>query len=148
MPTSNKEINDMLRGRRKEMSDLPAYEGPPSDDEAEVSVTATASREPPPSEPDGGGEGEESSGITVMAPGDPSDNTEGFEYEPMTDIPGAWVVYPPGVPCDDTEYRIALKKPAGAGDFAKMQKALEDAGGWESAISSSGPVEDVEAGVY
>jgi hypothetical protein len=98
-------MSDMMRGRRKEMMDMPAYEGPPSEEEP----------------------GEQESKFTVAAPGEPSTGDQ-FEYEPFTDVPGAWMVYPPGVPCDDTEYRVQMSSPAGADDFAEMQKALDDAG--------------------
>jgi hypothetical protein len=105
MATSNKAMSDMMRGRRKEMMDMPAYEGPPSEEEP----------------------GEQESKIKVAAPGEPSTGDQ-FEYEPFLDMPGAWVVYPPGVPCDDTEYRVQMSSPAGPDDFAEMQKALDDAG--------------------
>lgn len=119
MPTTNKEMGDMLRKRRQELTDGPAYE-PPTD--VEISVEAEAP------EPEGAESESPTSGITVKAPGEPSEGTS-FEYEPLTDVPGAWVVYPPGVPCDDTEYRVTMNKPAGAADFAKMEQAIQDAGG-------------------
>lgn len=103
MATSNKDMNDMMRGRRAEMAAMPA-------DEPE-----------PPAEEEAGKK------FTVAAPGEPGDDTK-FEYEPVVDRPGAWVVYPPGVPCDDTEYRISMDSPAAESDFAGMQEALEDAG--------------------
>jgi hypothetical protein len=116
MATSNKAMSDMMRGRRKEMMDMPAYMGPPSDEEAtEPSDNPTEEAAEP------------SSKFTVAAPGEPSTGDQ-FEYEPFLDMPGAWVVYPPGVPCDDTEYRIQMSSPAGPDDFAGMQKALDDAG--------------------
>lgn len=116
MATSNKTMSDMMRGRRKEMADLPAYEGPPSEEEP----------------------GEQESKIKVAAPGEPSTGDQ-FEYEPFLDMPGAWVVYPPGVPCDDTEYRVQMSSPAGPDDFAEMQKALDDAG-----ATSPEPAVDVD----
>lgn len=108
MPTSNTDMNTMMRSRRAEMEKIPGddtYEGPtetesPSEDAAE---------------------------FTVAAPGEPSTG-EQFEYEPLPDRPGAWAVYPPGVPCDDTVYRVQMDAPAGEGDFDGMQKALDDAG--------------------
>jgi hypothetical protein len=115
MATSNKSMSDMMRGRRKEMADLPAYEGPPSEEAPE----------------------EQESKIKVAAPGEPSTGDQ-FEYEPFLDMPGAWVVYPPGVPCDDTEYRVQMSTPAGPDDFAEMQKALDDA-----RATNSGPVTSV-----
>jgi hypothetical protein len=124
MATSNKTMSDMMRGRRKEMMDMPAYEGPPSEEEP----------------------GEQESKIKVAAPGEPSTGDQ-FEYEPFLDMPGAWVVYPPGVPCDDTEYRVQMSSPAGADDFAEMQKALDEAGATSSEPSSS-TEPAVEEGAY
>jgi hypothetical protein len=127
MATSNKSMSDMMRGRRKEMADLPAYEGPPSEEAPE----------------------EQESKIKVAAPGEPSTGDQ-FEYEPFLDTPGAWVVYPPGVPCDDAEYRVQMSSPAGADDFAEMQKALDDAGATNSSLTPSLDVDvDLEkAGGY
>jgi hypothetical protein len=116
MATSNKAMSDMMRGRRKEMMDMPAYEGPPSEEAPE----------------------EQESKITVAAPGEPSTGDQ-FEYEPYEGTGGAWIVYPPGVPCDDTEYRVQMSTPAGPDDFAEMQKALDDAG-----ASSPEPALDVD----
>lgn len=102
-------MDDMMRTRRAEMAQIPddtAYDGPPPpNDEAP----------------------KEDAAYKVAAPGEPSTGDQ-FEYEPMIDIEGAWVVYPPGVPCDDTEYRVTMDAPAGADDFAGMKKALDEAG--------------------
>lgn len=150
MATSNKQMGDMLRKRRDEMSDLPAYEGPPAKD-ASVSVEVETDATTPPTEPNAEGD---SAALKVNAPGEPSTGS-GFEYEPVTDVPGAWIVYPPGVPCDDTEYRVTMSKPAAEADFPKMQKAIEDAGGTVAdpgAVgASASPVSDVGSateGVY
>lgn len=110
MATTNRDMNTMMRRRRQEMEDLPAYEGP-----------AKAEVESPKEDAPG-------KQFTVKAPGEPSDG-ESFEYEPSEATPGAWMVYPPGVPCDDTAYRITMDAPATADDFAGMQEAIEDAGG-------------------
>jgi hypothetical protein len=104
------------------MADLPAYGGPPSEEVSEPSDTPT----------------EEATEFTVKAPGEPSTG-EGFEYEPMSSSPGAWVVYPPGVPCDDTQYRVTMTGPAAASDFAGMEKAIEDAGGSTGEAPESTP---------
>jgi hypothetical protein len=121
MATTNRDMNDVIRRRRQEMVDLPAYEGPPSTD------TETPKEDSP------------GKAFTVKAPGEPSDG-ESFEYEPSESTPGAWMVYPPGVPCDDTAYRITMGSPATAEDFAGMQEAIEDAGGGnaEPAVDDSG----------
>lgn len=120
MATSNKDMNDRIRAKRRELSEMPGD----SSEEAEKSA------EPAP---------DEGKTYKVAAPGEPSTG-EQFEYEPMTDIPGAWVVYPPGVPCDDTEYRIQMDKPADKSDFEGMQKALEEAG-----ATNPEPAVDTEA---
>lgn len=119
MATSNKDMGSMMRSRRAEMAAIPGetpYTGPDS--------------APTPPEP--------KKSFDVLAPGDPDADNQ-FEYEPMTDIPGAWVVYPPGVPCDGNEYRVTMDHPAAEGDFAGMQKALDDAG------DSSNPAPDTTA---
>jgi hypothetical protein len=131
MPT---DMNSIMRQRRKELEDLPAYEGPPSRSvsvEIETEPQTDTEESPAPS------------GMTVAAPGDESTG-ETFEYEPFPDSPGAWVVYPPGVPCDDTVYRVQMTQPAKESDFSKMQQALDDAG-----AASSEPAmldEDDESG--
>lgn len=142
MPTSNKDMADLMRKRRSEMADLPAYEGPSAD------VAVAVKTEPADPEAESASE-TKSSGITVMAPGEPSTG-DGFEYEPLTDTPGAWAVYPPGVPCDEAEYRISMNRPAAAADFEKMQKAIEDAGGTTSDVPPEGPApsEPAESEVY
>jgi hypothetical protein len=61
--------------------------------------------------------------FTVQPPGTHSP-TDQFIYEPYTGgTEGAWVVYPPGVPCDTGTARISRVTPADTGDFPKMQKA-------------------------
>ena len=132
MATANKDMNEMMRSRRKDMMDLPAYEGPPS----EVSVEVEAKSSEP--TPESSEQPENAEGLTVIAPGEPSTG-EKFEYEPLTDAPGAWAVYPPGVPCDENEYRVAMDRPAGKDDFAKMTKAIEDAGGTTVEPTTSTP---------
>lgn len=114
MATSNKDMNSLMRGQAKAMAEAP-YAGPSG-----MKLNDVAEDEPKPKE-------SESKAYKVAAPGEPSTG-EQFEYEPMTDIPGAWLVYPPGVICDDTEYRITMDQPATADDFAGMQQALYDAG--------------------
>jgi hypothetical protein len=64
--------------------------------------------------------------FTVQKPGTHSPD-DAFTYEPLLEKPGAWAVYPPGVPCDPEEFRISRNTPADVGDFDKMQSALDDA---------------------
>src|SRR6266498_303020 len=71
----------------------------------------------------GDGEAKGSRDFTVQAAGELSP-TDQFIYEPYEE--GAWVVYPPGVPCDSDVARISRATPAGAGDFDKMQAALDE----------------------
>lgn len=80
--------------------------------------------------------------FTVQEPGTHSP-TDQFVYEPDDDKPGAWVVYPPGVPCDTEEYRISRSTPADVPDFPKMQSALDDssAGSSEAAEPSEEAVD-------
>lgn len=120
MATSNKDMGNMLRERRAMMAEMPddaPYDGPPADETPK-----------------------DEKSYKVAAPGEPSTG-EQFEYEPMTDIDGAWVVYPPGVPCDDTEYRVTMDAPAGADDFAGMKRALDEAGS-----GNPEPVGDTDVG--
>jgi len=69
--------------------------------------------------------------FTVQAPGVAAPDDQ-FVYEPLPDTPGAWAVYPPGVPCETSIARISRATPAGVADFPKMQQALDDAGGGAS----------------
>lgn len=82
----------------------------------------------------------EQRGFTVQAPGSESP-PEQFIYEPLEGTPGAWAVYPPGIPCDTSTYRISRADPAPAADFDKMQAALDDAG-----AETESPAEDMSAG--
>lgn len=118
MATTNRDMNNMMRQRRRDMADMPM------DMSKDTSVDPDVAEEP------------NESTFTVAAPGDASTGDQ-FEYEPMTDIAGAWVVYPPGVPCDDTAYRIQMDKPAEAEDFAEMQQALDDAEGGSTSASTA-----------
>lgn len=64
--------------------------------------------------------------MTVLAPGEPDDPAR-FSYEPFSGADGAWIVYPPGVPCPATEARVSKDGPANADDFPEMQQLLDDA---------------------
>jgi hypothetical protein len=63
--------------------------------------------------------------FTVQQPGVHSP-TDQFIYEPSDLADGAWVVYPPGVPCDPSNVRISRATPADVADFPKMQTALDE----------------------
>jgi hypothetical protein len=87
--------------------------------------------------------------FTVQPPGTLSP-TDQFIYEPYTGgTEGAWVVYPPGVPCDTGTARISRVTPADTGDFPKMQKALDEETGepgdssGSSGSSSTDPLADI-----
>lgn len=86
--------------------------------------------------------------FTVQEPGTHSP-TDQFIYEPLIDsgYEGAWVVYPPGVPCDPEEYRISRASPAGVGDFEKMKAALdESSAGSPEASETSETTEETDTG--
>lgn len=127
--TSNAGMNAMLRKRRSELNQIPGEDAPyelPSDADTETELPPPdAEIEVDPLE-ESVDEPTTATDYTVVAPGEPSTG-EGFEYEPLPDTPGAWAVYPPGVPCDDTEYRITMDAPATADDFAGMQEAIDAA---------------------
>jgi hypothetical protein len=117
VPASN--MSDMMRKRRRDMladsvGDMPYT--PPDEETTESSEIVTKDALEAPQD------------FVVKNPGE-SDSLQEFTYEPMTDIPGAWVVYPPGIPCDTAEYRITMDHPAEAGDFDSMAQSLLDAGG-------------------
>lgn len=127
MPTSNRAMGNMLRRRRAELNEIPGEDTPyelPSDTEPELPAPdADIEVDPLDESLD---ESVAETDYTVVAPGEPSTG-ESFEYEPLPDTPGAWAVYPPGVPCDDTAYRITMDAPATADDFAGMQAAIDAA---------------------
>jgi hypothetical protein len=88
--------------------------------------------------------------FTVQEPGVDAPDDQ-FVYEPMVGTPGAWAVYPPGVPCETEQYRISRATPAGVTDFPKMQQALDDAGGREITAELALPMDEMmedEAGGY
>lgn len=142
MPTSNRDMNDMMRRRRRELDEIPGegsvYEPPSGENDRKPDAVAIAIKpvdapdeeltEPVDNPEEEAAEGTESApGLTVLKPGEPSDG-ESYEYAPNPDVPGAWVVYPPGVPCDESAYRITMQRPARAGDFEQMEEALRSAG--------------------
>jgi hypothetical protein len=82
-----------------------------------------------------GGVGE--SAIVVRAPGE-EDSPEMFTYEPSADAPGAWVVYPPGVPCPAEGYRVQLDHAASPEEFEDMEIALDEAGAMNEESTGGG----------
>jgi hypothetical protein len=84
--------------------------------------------------------------FTVQEPGtDAPDNQ--FVYEPLDTTPGAWAVYPPGVPCDANKTRISRTDPADVADFPKMQAALdEEPGETDTAAQETGEGETAGIG--
>lgn len=113
MAVKSRNMNDMMRMRRHEMAAASRGEDMPM---MEIEIEEEESPK---------NEQKSEKQFKVAAPGEPSTG-ENFEYEPFIDIPGAWVVYPPGVPCDDNEYRVVMDEPAKAADFDKMQMALDN----------------------
>jgi hypothetical protein len=90
--------------------------------------------------------------FTVQAPGVAAPDDQ-FVYEPLPDTPGAWAVYPPGVPCETSIARISRATPAGVADFPKMQQALDDAGGGDALppldeLSGTAPPDEEESDGY
>lgn len=83
--------------------------------------------------------------FTVQPPGVEAPDDQ-FVYEPLPDTPGAWAVYPPGIPCETSISRISRSTPAGVADFPKMQQALDESGGGESLppLDELGPLPDEE----
>jgi len=161
--TSNRAMNNLMRARRGALQDYmygggPPDQGPPSDNAAtpadiadlvsqlgtrrrpgvgpEESPAEEAAESPEEEAQEEQQEGPESdTGITVLQPGD-KDDPDMYTYEPMDN--GAWMVYPPGVPCDDQELRVELDHPATPEDFEEMQEALDAAGGGGSAETGGG----------
>lgn len=127
MPTSNRDMGNLLRRRRAELNEIPGEDAPyelPSDADTELPPPEADIEIDPLAEPGAETEPATETDYTVAAPGEPSTG-ESFEYEPLPDTPGAWAVYPPGVPCDDTTYRITMDQPATADDFDGMQAAID-----------------------
>lgn len=118
MPTSNADMNTMLRKRRGELEDY-HYQGDGPD--AAVVITAAPDDETAEKLPDNeAAEGE--ARFQVLEPGD-ADPPDKYVYA-LSDIPGAYTLYPPGVPCDTGTTRVALAHPATAEDLARMDEAL------------------------
>jgi hypothetical protein len=111
-PTSNKAMADRLRGARDELSSY-MYQAP------EASTDDLAEPPLPPDEVEGAAPED----FTVLEPGDEAD-PEKYTYELAPGSPGAWMVYPPGVPCESTGQRIQTSGPASASELTEMEAAL------------------------
>jgi hypothetical protein len=112
-------MNDLMRlgGRGSKTGQMPDDYAPPSDD------GLSGSRD-----------------FTVQPPGTHSPDDQ-FTYEPLMQTPGAWAVYPPGVPCDPATARISRSTPADVPDFPKMQAALDEESAPGDATSAEEPAE-------
>jgi hypothetical protein len=118
VPTTNRNMNDMLRKKRGELEDY-MYKGEP---DAAVVITAAPDDEAAEVIPDNEAAAGETAGLTVLAPGE-EDPPDMYVYA-QGETPGAWTMYPPGVPCDTGTTRVALDHPATAADLARMDEAV------------------------
>lgn len=116
MPTTNKDMGDMLRKKRDDLGAYMYEGGPPeTPSDGPDAVILAKSTEPLP-------ETEETSGLQVLDPGQP-DPPDKYVYA-QGDAPGSWVMYPPGVPCDTETTRVALDHPATVEDLTAMDEAV------------------------
>lgn len=109
MPT---DMNAAMRTKRRSLEDY-MYEPPAESAEAELGIEEMPSSDT--------ADTTESSAITVLAPDEPAAE-DMYIYERMDN--GAWMVYPPGVPCETGTSRIQLDHPATAAEYADMDAAL------------------------
>lgn len=107
MPATN--MTALMRDQRRKLQDY-MYQG---DSGAADPENAAESTSEPASDTD--------TGMTVLNPGDP-DPGDQYVYEQGPG--GAWMVYPPGTPCDTDKARVALDHPATTEEFDKMTQAL------------------------
>lgn len=132
MPGIN--MSEAMRSRRREMLDY-MYRGGATDDPAQ-DPEADPAAEPAPT-------------FTVVDAGQPTneDESTSFVYEPFEGsegVQGAWVVYPPGVPCDQEERRVIMDHPATPEEFDRMAEAIK-AGG-KTTPEPETPAEDTGEG--
>jgi hypothetical protein len=130
------DMNAAMRDKRKAL-DSYMYEAPmmdnmpmmdeesPAEDRAELSTAELTEALMP----------EGVSAITVLAPNEPAAE-DMYTYERMDN--GAWMTYPPGVPCEAGTSRIQLDHPATEAEYADMNAAMDAAGaeGEESAVEA------------
>lgn len=140
MPSST--MNDMMRSRRKDMNEY-MYQSPDSSS----SDPSTSNDPAADTAPDNtvGSTPDAASSITVLAPGDPSDDTM-FTYEKQDN--GAWMVYPPGVPCETGKARVQLDHAATESEYADMETALEDSNTMKSDPGPDTAEGPAEGGAY
>lgn len=131
MATSNKMMSDMLRNKRREQLDYMYRAGETADVAADPE--ADPAELPAPT-------------FEVKDAGQPDDSPESFIYEPFVDAPGAWVVYPPGVPCDQEERRVVLDHPATSEELDRMSEAIDQGGKTKPKPEPESPVEDKAEG--
>jgi hypothetical protein len=112
-------MNSMMRRKRQDMESY-MYQPPESE-----SAEAEMGTEEPPAAEAAEALPAEAGAITVLAPDEPAAE-DMYTYERMDN--GAWMVYPPGVPCEEGKSRIQLDHPATADEYASMEEALEAAG--------------------
>lgn len=119
MATSTTDMSNLIRGKRKALDDYMYQEPGAADPGLSDHPDDAAASDVTDALPEG------VTAITILAPDDPSD-PEKFTYEKMDT--GAWMVYPPGVPCETGKSRIQMDHAATESDYADMDSALEAAG--------------------
>lgn len=113
------DMNAAMRTKRRELEDY-MYQPPAdtsvvseSDADQPTDMAPADVAEAPPSD---------AGAITVLAPGDQA-SPDMYTYEKMDT--GAWMVYPPGVPCETGKARVQLDHAATEAEYADMETALE-----------------------
>jgi hypothetical protein len=133
-------MNDMMRAKRRDMESY-MYQPPKAADDTSV-VSESDSDQPTDAAPaDVAAALPDSVGaITVLAPGDEA-SPDMYTYEKMDT--GAWMVYPPGVPCETGKSRVQLDHAATEAEYADMEAALEasDQTKSEAPDTAEGPAE-------
>lgn len=129
MSTSSRDMGNLMRTKRRALDDY-MYEPPKSASSAEKADTVISELEA--DEPglsthadDVAEETAETPAITVLGPEDESD-PEQYTYEKMDN--GAWMVYPPGVPCEAGKSRVQMDHAATEAEYADMDAALGESG--------------------
>lgn len=117
MPTSNKSMSNLMRKGREDLSSYMYQGDAPEDVELEDPLGAELPDEM---------EGAAPEDFTVLAAGDTPD-PEMYVYELEPDRPGAWLIYPPGVPCESGGAKIQRSSPASAAELTEMETALMSA---------------------
>ena len=133
--TSNRDMGNLIRGKRRALDnymyqppvDEEEMDLPPPTDLVDVEDEALVPGDEDPMEAlnELGADLTETPAIVVKAPGEEAD-PDMFTYEQMDN--GAWMTYPPGVPCEGEGYKVQLDHPATEEDFLSMEEALTAAG--------------------